>query len=127
MRPFDLAKALAGEPVITREGKQVTDIHHFKTVRREGNVIAVIDGDWFTFSPDGAYNKLHGNSNMDLFMAPVKRQEWRNIYKGKNSGKLTVSPARYASYEDAIAYEYEDMDQNNFDFIHPVKIHEWEE
>ena len=127
MRPFDLNKALAGEPVVTRDGKTVTEIVLLKTLTaRQNNLLAVIDGDWYTYFGNGQLNPGFP-CNGDLFMAPVKRQEWRNIYKGKNSGKLTVSSVRYASYEDAIAFEYEDMDQNSFDFVHPVKIHEWEE
>ncbi len=97
MKPFNLQKALAGEPVITREGKQVTEIHHFKTRNDKFNVIAIIDGYYRTFDESGNYS-LTDNSN-DLFMKSQIVEYWVNVYKREE--KLRVG-ASHLSQEDAI-------------------------
>jgi hypothetical protein len=32
MKPFDLEKALAGQPVVTRDGRKVLELHLYKNV-----------------------------------------------------------------------------------------------
>lgn len=80
MKPFDLTRALAGDPVITRDGRQVTELHHFKTAKNQNNgVFAIIDGEAFTFDYNGKYLAISSHI-MDLFMAPKKRTIWVNVY-----------------------------------------------
>jgi hypothetical protein len=82
MKDFNLEKALAGEPVITRDGQKVTEIVHLKTAQRElQKIIGVIDGQVNMFCERGYFDIGPPFQNeLDLFMAPVKRIIWLNIF-----------------------------------------------
>ena len=70
MKPFDLEKAIAGKKLVTREGHEVREFHHFKNVSSEYPICAVIQGYLAGFTDKGRYHS-HGNeSALDLFMAP---------------------------------------------------------
>jgi hypothetical protein len=109
MKPFNLEKALAGDPVITRDGRKVTDIHYFKAKDLDTPVIAEIDNTNLKFyTNDGKYyHKFYyqnNDSHYDLFMAPVIKTYWVNIYKHSNGTILQSSV--FNCKEDA------DMDSN---------------
>ena len=78
-RPFNLEEALAGKPVVTRDGRKVSEFYHFKTQTTPYSVSAVIDGSRYGYSIDGRYHPSD-ESNLDLFMRPEKRSFWTNIY-----------------------------------------------
>lgn len=79
MKPFNLEAALAGEPVITRSGEEVTQITLFK-IDNPYPVFGIIGGQIFAFSPTGK-NHLNRDTANDLFMASKKRVVWVNLYK----------------------------------------------
>jgi hypothetical protein len=123
MRPFDLKKALSGEPVVTRNGTTTSALHFFPSANSQTQrVIAVIGGIIRQFYDDGRWAIARNDSDYDLFMAPVKRQEWVNIYK--KHGRLSCSEQPYGSYEDAI-----DGKSSGFcgEYVNSVLIREWEE
>lgn len=71
MKPFNLEAALAGEPVITRDGRKVTQLRTFDTTLRR-NVVGVIKFDEhrliMEWAEDGRrYAKV--DQDIDLFMA----------------------------------------------------------
>lgn len=74
MKPFDLEKALAGEPVITKEGKEVTQLTYFDTIERHC-LYGVVDGEVYSWNIDG---KIF--IDPDLFMAPKIKKRWVNLY-----------------------------------------------
>lgn len=77
MKPFNLERALAGDPVITRNGKQATETHYFKTACKDTEKFrAVIGGSVFMFDDKGKVNGSYASSDLDLFMAPIKRTGW---------------------------------------------------
>jgi len=85
MRKFNLQKALEGEKVITRQGKDVTQL----TVFNMGNTIllaAVVDGQLCKFLEDGSNNMLYNGcqSNNDLFMDAPLIEMWFNLYQSGN-------------------------------------------
>jgi hypothetical protein len=90
MKPFDLQKAIAGEKLVTRDGREVTEFCHFKTIRNTVYpCFAVIDGTSEEFTVDGRYQ--HGaNGIHDLFMAPKKRTVYVQIFNKKTDSE---SPA----------------------------------
>ncbi|MCE5180581.1 MAG: hypothetical protein LLG15_02150 [Betaproteobacteria bacterium] len=53
MKPFNLEKALAGEPVVTRDGIPVTDFHYFEREKSVFKVCALVDGIVERFTADG--------------------------------------------------------------------------
>lgn len=83
MKPFNLECAIAGDPVITRDGRAVIDIHHFKHDKSNLCLCAHIEGepspDWFLAS--GRDNLSEEDPN-DLFMAPKKRTVYMNVMEG---------------------------------------------
>ena len=64
-KPFSLEKALAGKPVVTRDGREVTDLHkgEYYYLLVEGHV----DGELRFWLADGRYSKLQRDP-LDLFM-----------------------------------------------------------
>jgi len=91
MKEFNLERALAGEPVVTRTGKKVTELHLFKNEALIQPLYGIIEGDddvlqWTTF---GIYSPTKETS-WDLFMAGEKKSVWVNVYEDSN-GKLLVT------------------------------------
>jgi hypothetical protein len=101
MKKFDLERALAGEPVITRKGKKVTELHLFKGGKLIQPLFGTIEGEegYFCFEKDGMYNYSSTETSFDLFMAPEKKSIWVNLYEYDN-GQLWVG-CYYNSLEEA--------------------------
>ena len=74
MKPFNIEKALAGDPVITRDGTKVLSIAYCKGALNP--VIALILGNEYvtTHDPDGEYLNRGKEHKFDLFMAPKIRK-----------------------------------------------------
>ena len=128
MKPFDLEKALAGEPVVTRNGKPVTELHCFKTAEGPYNVCAVVDGVVMVLTAKGVYYSVEEGRvvehSFDLFMAPTKRVGWVNIYlDGHADGWSHCGQVVYASEEEAKDNAYRTSCSTK---IVTVKV-EWEE
>lgn len=84
MKSFDLEKALAGDPVITRSGRKVIEI--IKLEKRKTNpVIAVLEDDLSENDLDRVSvtcikGKSCGGEEYDLFMTPKIKKYYMNIY-----------------------------------------------
>jgi hypothetical protein len=90
MKKFDLEKALAGEPVVTRDEQAVKQVTKFDIDRKGYPLCAVVNGALRRYDIDGRYN--HGdNHDLDLFMAEPER--WVNVY---------WSPANYGFISSVI-------------------------
>jgi len=100
MKPFDLEAALAGAPVVTRDGIPVTDLHCFDGADEAYKVCALVEGRVVPVHADGRYLSC-GESSFDLFMAPVKRGGWVNIYQW--CGKPYCDFVVHATEEEARA------------------------
>lgn len=70
-KPFNLARALAGDPVVNGEDKKIVEIHFFRNVKSEFPVAAVVEGEnrIDTHTIYGQFD-MGGQSKFDLFMAP---------------------------------------------------------
>ena len=101
MKPFDLEKALAGEPVVTRDGYRVTDIHLFSGAITNWKVIAHIENNSsvYSFTIDGKYSDNDAGSDYDLFMYEPER--WVNIYWDEMTEKA-YSDGIYKTREEAL-------------------------
>jgi hypothetical protein len=119
MKPFNLQEALAGKPVVTRDGRKVTDIHHFPGGSNY-TIAAVTDrGDLLTFASTGEFNGLnHIPNSQDLFMASDKKEGWINLYPVKYG-----PPIRGAIFHDT---EQDARKHASSDLITTIRI-EWEE
>jgi len=101
MEQFNLERALAGEPVITRNGKEVTQLVYFHDVIHKDCVYGVIGNQIKNWCIDGKF--FHDDPNefgADLFMKPKENAIWVNVYKNKN-GILYTNGADYSSEESA--------------------------
>ena len=71
MKPFNLERALAGDPVVTRDGRPVKIAGYNEEALTGQEVIGWLDGVAYIWGKDGT---LCGTT--DLFMAPTERKEW---------------------------------------------------
>lgn len=100
MKPFNLKDALAGKPVVTRDGIPVTQLHLFEDVSTEISLYGVIDGGLMGFTKEGKNYNSRGTFNTlnDLFMASVKVEKWVNIYR---NGMIFSGQMLYDSRQEA--------------------------
>lgn len=107
MKPFDLQRALAGDKVVTRDGREVTQLTRFKC--NEECLAGVIDGVLETWHETGKYLTNDSGCSYDLFMAPKTVKRWVNFYETKNSHHAngfafeTEETAKRAVFGGAIA------------------------
>jgi len=82
MKPFNLEEALAGKPVVTRNGNQVTQLHKFDVLDLDAQELyAVIDDRQIeSFYLNGQWREK-GESGYDLFMAPESKFLWINLWQ----------------------------------------------
>ena len=82
MKPFNLKEALEGKPVVTRDGREVTQLQKFDcgTI----NLAGVIDDYVHTWFEDGVYLRKCENRD-DLFMREEEVTLWVNVYKNSQS------------------------------------------
>lgn len=74
MKPFNLADALAGKPVMTRDGMKVIRLIELPEAKPKSRLVAVLeDGETATFNEGGRYYSMR-DSSLDLFMAPTKKE-----------------------------------------------------
>ena len=78
MNKFNLERALAGEKVITRDGREASQFKTFHSTNG-AKVACVIDGFIVVFLGNDGVAK-HDN-NLDLFMAPKKLSGFVNVYR----------------------------------------------
>ncbi|VBQ81196.1 hypothetical protein [Burkholderia pseudomallei] len=105
MKPFDLEAAKRGEPMITREGRAVTEFHHFTTIEGEYPCVAIIDGESNTYGLNGKYwgNDTENYNRRDLFMAPRKHTVYVNVYGKRNDADNGPRSCGFDTEEEARA------------------------
>ena len=120
MKPFNLEQALAGAPVVTRNGCPIVELKYLQTT---GNLAVVRkEDDEKLISYFVPCNGKLGETieyTTDLFMAPAKKEGWVNIYHPPVKNLNGVSWFAYNSREEAIANQASG-------YIATAKI-EWEE
>ena len=84
MKPFDLEKAKAGEPVIQRCGRPARIVDF--ALKNEDYLLAVVFTDEHNkeqvteFTVEGKFYVHTNEDYRDLMMAPVKKTGWLNVY-----------------------------------------------
>lgn len=122
MKPFDLERAKKGEPVITRDGRNVRIIcFDHKSVDKSYTIVATIYNDdceeFQTYRNDGRFNYDNRDSYRDLFMKPVIKTYHYCIYEYINNkdksfvisqlwNDLEKLKARYESSKKIKVLEY---------------------
>lgn len=121
MKPFNLEAALSGAKVVTRDGREVTEIYLFKNTAIEYPLAAIIDGGVHCFSKSGSDYSNNEESGYDLFMAGTKREGWFNIYGNSRPSIYMIAAAGHIFQTKELADEYARQGRTAC-----VKI-EWEE
>lgn len=116
MKPFNLERALTGDPVVTREGISVTELHIFNTLPINP-LVAIIEGQIRSFRLDGYYDGPNARRKYDLFMKSTKHEGWVNLYHNINKSIYFIS----AVYDT----EKEAKENIESDCINTIQI-EWE-
>jgi len=100
MKPFNLEKALAGEPVVTRDGRKIIDLYHFKDVKTKFSLVVLIENNSSVdhYTTKGTWTEDFENQELDLFMA--EPETWINVYYSKVQDKIWNS-VKYNSEEEA--------------------------
>ena len=83
MKPFELSLACKGEPLVTRNGKKVSQFHYFDAPNSEYQIYAVIEGEIYSFTKNGKFHDDDLRYGFDLFMSdPLPKKYTINIYQG---------------------------------------------
>lgn len=85
MKPFNLEAALKGAPITDREGNPVELIAYVEKAIEDCQVVTLhSNGNVYISRVNGRYWGTD-DSPKDLFMAPVKRTVWVNLYEDNNA------------------------------------------
>jgi hypothetical protein len=123
MIQFNLKKALAGEPVFTRDGRQVTELHYFESATTEWVLFAVVKGEVTGYLKNGKYSPTH-NSPKDLMMKAPIIEKWINVY---HLGDKIFLGMQFDSEEEAKNAYTTDSDcyRKQFLYIKTIKVDNW--
>ena len=117
MREFNLEQALAGHPVCTRDGREVTQLTQFN-IASDYSLAGVIEGYLYQWKPDGKYISSLGDNPRDLFMAPSKKTGWVARYSYSKADRSYIGGFIFDSEEgakagepDAISYHQIELDE----------------
>lgn len=107
MKPFDLPRALAGDPVVTRDGRSVKIAGHNQDALSNHRIAGWLDN-WSLcgWHDNGNYNARNSRSPLDLVMAPKKRKITIHINwypSGNCSAWRTKEDAESNALPDCIA------------------------
>jgi hypothetical protein len=99
LKPFDLEKALAGEPVVTRDGINVEEIFYFaKALHVRRKLCSIFGGRYYFYEENGKYLQDQDYC-LDLFMAPKKKKLYIAIKKIKDSDQ-PITHRSSSAYEE---------------------------
>lgn len=129
MKPFDFERAKLGDQVIY---KHYNDCYPVRLICFDrvslGNKWPVIGLIHFHTETSAAFDR-EGNDTSGiprLFMAPVKRQEWRGLFKSETSvSGYKVGTFYFDTEEEALKCKENAIYANSF--IKAILIREWEE
>jgi hypothetical protein len=116
MKKFDLERALAGDPVITRDGRPVKIAGYNENADHEFCLAGWIGQIVYGWCKDGAYDSKREHDN-DLFMAPTERKEWIVRYDKYKTGACLFGP--FTAIESAQHFA-----ETNGGTIHEITITE---
>lgn len=81
MKPFDLDRAIAGDPIETRGGVPVEFVAYATGIQGDFKVIGIMTGSIKTWRMDGTYSLDGRIFEFDLVMKPVIVKKYINLYR----------------------------------------------
>jgi hypothetical protein len=123
MKPFDLEKALAGEPVVTKDGDKVIELKHYPSASQDdycisGIIISENSSFVETFLINGQLVKGMTACGNDLMMFVA--DEWVNVYYNKTTGVYGSSIGTTYPSEEMAKAGISDLE--NGDYQTTIKI-----
>ena len=117
LKPFNLERALAGDPVVTRSGEEVESFH-LVDANINYPLVVYIKGymEIEEFTKKGSFYSYEKDSDKDLFMAQVKKEGWVNLYYDTS---IYGTNCIYKTKQEAFVHKLRNQ-------IDTVKV-EWEE
>jgi len=100
MKPFNLERAIAGDPVVTRDGRPVKIAGYNAEASSEEKVAGWVDNELYSWNLKGGIYHT-GETRSDLFMAPRKVKLWRRLHRpdvGFYDYALSNSPNKPIDY-----------------------------
>ncbi len=114
LKPFNLERALAGDPVVTRDGRPVTQIAKFD-IKHPYPVVITIGGDISHYTIDGRF--FEGSESCgDLFMAQKQVTKWINLIRGKVTEQVRFDSCYLYDSEEAARQEIQ-----NHKYFHLIR------
>ena len=102
LKPFDLKEAMAGKPVVTRDGRGFLFGGFNPNAMENVQIVGWVSGNCEAYSNTGRY--ITGSeSDNDLFMATKKIVRWVNVYPNTSDAWRTEAMAEIARGPDCIA------------------------
>ena len=123
MKPFDLEKALAGEPVVTRDGRPAKIGGYNPGADDAQAILGWIGAFGMSWYKNGFYVAQQGQHPNDILMAEkpkVKKEGWVNVYRKRDSIDTFAHLSNVYFYKEAAERDATSV------CIATVKI-EWEE
>lgn len=105
-KPFNLEEALAGARVVTRDGREVSQLRKFDA-EEEYCLIGVVSGKICSWAISGIFWERNKTSETDLFIAVEPQIIYANVFEGKNG--LFVAPQYFKDRKTAV------INKNNFE------------
>jgi hypothetical protein len=98
---FDLEKVIHGARVITRDGREVTQLTKFETYDKFC-LYGLVDEQVYCWSIKGEYSD-NSSCSMDLYLVGKVRRVWANVMKYAN-GDLFVGSECFPTLEAALNF-----------------------
>ncbi len=119
MKEFNLKDALAGKPVITRDGRPVKIAGFNEDAIKTDVLIGWMNGEVIWWDVKGHY--CNEQDERDLFMAPTERKEWVVRVERNNGNKFISGPF---ITEDEYKLYIQILSHGCTYTIHEITIHE---
>jgi hypothetical protein len=114
--PFNLERALAGDPVVIRGGKEVTELTLFKGLATNYPLNGVINGALKNWTVEGKWLISEPDHSHDLYMKPrPSKKLW--IAVSKTPVFNNCSTYNLSGYAEENASELNHKDRNNYHII----------
>jgi hypothetical protein len=102
LEKFDLQKALNGAKVVTRDGKELTQLHIFANVESHYPVYGCIENGIARWTTDGCFLNNDSKNENDLFIEVEIKSVWVNVYKIIKTDEIYIDSNLFKSEKDAI-------------------------
>jgi hypothetical protein len=110
LQQFNFAEAIKGAKVVTRDGREATQLTRFNDIGYKA-IYGVVGGYVYCWDDIGEYD-VHEINNLDLFLVAEPKRVWVNVFQNKY-GDLYTGKTDYESKEMAIRCK-DNMDREQY-------------